>query len=166
MAADFGIDVHLDRVLQREEGMEPWEVMISESQERAWWRSSRRAPRRRRSGDRPVELHRAVIGEVTETGLLCAFWDEDEVGSIPRGCSRTSACATPSPPRAAPRAAGDTDEHPGSSEALLALLASLGAPSRAFVTRRYDQLVQSRTIRRPGLDAAVLRLRPAWRGLA
>ncbi len=34
MAADYGIDVHLDRVPQREEGMEPWEVMISESQER------------------------------------------------------------------------------------------------------------------------------------
>ena len=34
MASDYGIDVHLDRVPQREEGMEPWEVMISESQER------------------------------------------------------------------------------------------------------------------------------------
>src|SRR6476646_5549700 len=34
MAADYGIDVHLDRVPQREDGMEPWEVMISESQER------------------------------------------------------------------------------------------------------------------------------------
>ena len=34
MAAEYGIDVHLDRVPQREEGMEPWEVMISESQER------------------------------------------------------------------------------------------------------------------------------------
>ncbi len=34
------------------------------------------------------------------------------------------------------------------------------------MTRRYDQLVQSRTVRRPGLDAAVLRLRPSYRGLA
>ena len=34
MAADYGIDVHLDRVPLREEGMEPWEIMISESQER------------------------------------------------------------------------------------------------------------------------------------
>src|SRR5213075_1098089 len=34
MAADYGIDVHLDRVPQREEDMEPWEIMISESQER------------------------------------------------------------------------------------------------------------------------------------
>ena len=34
MAVDYGLDVHLDRVPQREDGMEPWEVMISESQER------------------------------------------------------------------------------------------------------------------------------------
>ena len=49
---------------------------------------------------------------------------------------------------------------------LLELLGSDALRSRAFVTRRYDQLVQSRTVRRPGLDAAVLRLRPSYRGLA
>src|SRR5581483_8464534 len=49
------------------------------------------------------------------------------------------------------------------------LLASLGSPnvrSRAWIYERYDQLVGSRTVRRPGLDAAVLRLRPSLRGLA
>src|SRR6185369_805830 len=51
-------------------------------------------------------------------------------------------------------------------EALLELIGSPALRSRAFVTRRYDQLVQSRTLRRPGLDAAVLRLRPDRRGLA
>ncbi len=49
MAADYGIDVHLDRVPQREDGMEPWEVMIS-SRRSGWSRSSRRSgsPRSRR----------------------------------------------------------------------------------------------------------------------
>jgi phosphoribosylformylglycinamidine synthase len=55
---------------------------------------------------------------------------------------------------------------PPAAEALVELLASPQIRSRAFVTRRYDQLVQSRTVRRPGLDAAVLRLRPGFRGLA
>ncbi len=55
---------------------------------------------------------------------------------------------------------------PQPREALLELLAAPQLRSRAFVTRRYDQLVQSRTVRRPGLDAAVLRLRPGHRGLA
>ena len=54
MAADYGIDVHLDRVPQREEGMEPWEVMISESQERMVAIVAPGAARRRRGGDRPL----------------------------------------------------------------------------------------------------------------
>ncbi len=83
MAADYGIDVHLDRVPQREEGMEPWEVMISESQERM---VAIVAPERLADVEAVIdrwELHRAVIGEVTETGLLRALWDDEEVGSIP-----------------------------------------------------------------------------------
>ena len=55
---------------------------------------------------------------------------------------------------------------PPTRDVLLELLGSDALCSRAFVTRRYDQLVQSRTVRRPGLDAAVLRLRPSYRGLA
>ena len=83
MAADYGIDVHLDRVPQREEEMEPWEVMISESQERM---VAIVDPARLAEVEAVIdrwELHRAVIGEVTTTGLLRAFWDDDEVGSIP-----------------------------------------------------------------------------------
>ena len=67
MAVDYGIDVHLDRVPQREEGMEPWEVMISESQERM---VAIVAPERLADVEAVIdrwELHRAVIGEVTET---------------------------------------------------------------------------------------------------
>ena len=166
MAADYGIDVHLDRVPRREAGMEPWEVMISESQERM---VAIVAPERLADVEAVIdrwELHRAVIGEVTETGLLRAFWDGDEVGAIPAGfltdhCPRYSVEREPRiPPGETPTAV------PPTAEAVLELLASPALRSRAFVTRRYDQLVQSRTVRRPGLDAAVLRLRPDWRGLA
>jgi phosphoribosylformylglycinamidine synthase len=55
---------------------------------------------------------------------------------------------------------------PPAADALVELLASPALRSREFVYRRYDQLVGSRTVRRPGLDAAVLRLRPSLRGLA
>ena len=57
----------------------------------------------------------------------------------------------------------DAPAHP---EALLELLGGDNVRSRAHVYRRYDHLVGSRTVRRPGLDAAVLRLRPGYRGLA
>jgi phosphoribosylformylglycinamidine synthase subunit PurL len=67
-----------------------------------------------------------------------------------------------------PRAAREVPDPvgPAPAEALLQLLASPNLRSREFVYRRYDQLVGSRTVRRPGLDASVLRLRPTHRGLA
>jgi phosphoribosylformylglycinamidine synthase len=166
MAAEFGIDVHLDRVPQREAEMEPWEVMISESQERM---VAIVAPERLPDVEAVIErweLHRAVIGEVTETGLLRAFWEDDEVGAIPARFLTDECPRYPVEriPRLAP--SERVTEVPPLRAALLELLASPELRSRRFVTRRYDQLVQSRTVRRPGLDAAVLRLRPAWRGLA
>src|SRR6187401_710313 len=83
MARDVGVDVRLDRVPLREDGMEPWEIMISESQERmvAVVRPERLA-QVEAALDR-WELHHASIGEVTETGELRAFFDGDSVGEIP-----------------------------------------------------------------------------------
>src|SRR5207244_4445741 len=55
---------------------------------------------------------------------------------------------------------------PTLQETLLDLLRSPNIRSRAWIYERYDHLVGSRTVRRPGLDAGVLRLRPSLRGLA
>ena len=167
MAADYGIDVHLDRVPQREEGMEPWEVMISESQERMVAIVRPQMVDAVREVLDRWELGHALIGEVTTSGELRAFWQDELVGEIParfltEDCPRYDIVferrpATPEHAIAAP---------PGVAEALPTLLASPGIRSREFVFRRYDQLVGSRTVRRPGLDAAVMRLRPSLRGLA
>jgi phosphoribosylformylglycinamidine synthase len=168
MAADYGIDVHLDRVPLREDGMEPWEIMISESQERM---VAIVRPPMLEAVEAVLhrwELHHAVVGEVTASGELRAFWEDEVVGEIPARfltdeCPRYDLALEPRP------ATPERDiapNHPRASEALLELLASPALRSRAFVYRRYDQLVGSRTVRRPGLDAAVLRLRPSLRGLA
>ena len=167
MAADYGIDVHLDRVPQREEGMEPWEVMISESQERM---VAIVRPEMVEAVEKVLdrwELHHAVIGDVTSSGDLRAFWHGELVGAIPARlltdeCPRYEVARRR---RAAPPIRQVVDAPPV-HEALLDLLGSDALRSREFVFRRYDQLVGSRTVRRPGLDAAVLRLRPSLRGLA
>ncbi len=83
MAAEYGIDVHLDRVPQREEGMEPWEVMISESQERM---VAIVRPQMLEAVERVLdrwELGHSVVGEVTASGELRAFWEDELVGEIP-----------------------------------------------------------------------------------
>ena len=153
MARDgMGVDVHLDRVPLREPDLEPWEIMISESQERmvAVVEPGRLAEVEELF-DR-WELHHATIGEVTDSGLLRALHDGDVAGEIPAGFL-TDEC-----PRytieQAPRASTRRGLRPRPAE-----------PKR-WIYEQYDQMVGSRTVRRPGLDAAVLRLRPSFRGLA
>jgi phosphoribosylformylglycinamidine synthase len=162
-----GIDVHLDRVPLREEDLEPWEIVISESQERmvAVVRPENLAAVREVC-DR-WELDHAAIGEVTDTGELRTYFEGELVGAIP------AAFLTDEAPRyevaRQPRAAAEPapkPSGPATDRALLELLASPNLRSREWIYRRYDHLVGSRTVRRPGLDAAVLRLRPSYRGLA
>jgi phosphoribosylformylglycinamidine synthase II len=163
MARDgAGVDVHLDRVPLREE-LEPWEVMISESQERmvavvrpAFLETVEEVCAR-------WELHCAPIGEVTDTGELRAFHRAEALGEIPAHLLTEEAprYRVEPVPRAVPPA-----PPPVSAADLLQLLASPNVRSRRWIYGRYDHLVGSRTVRRPGLDAAVLRLRPSLRGLA
>jgi phosphoribosylformylglycinamidine synthase len=162
-----GVDVHLDRVPQRQPGMAPDEIMISESQERM---VAVVAPGRLAEVEAVCErweLQHAVVGAVTDSGELRAFFDGEEVGSIParlltKECpryrveTRPRELDSPSPEHAVEPTAAD----------LLDLLRSPNVASREPVFSRYDHLVGSRTVRRPGLDAAVLRLRPSLRGLA
>jgi phosphoribosylformylglycinamidine synthase len=154
MAGDgAGVDVSLDQVPLREDGMEPWEIMISESQERM---VAVVEPSRLTQVEAVLdkwELHHAVIGSVTDTGELRCFFGGDLEGEIPASfltdeCPRYKVEQEPQPARAA------------------GPIAPVNYESKAWIYEQYDQLVQSRTVRRPGLDAAVLRLLPGHRGLA
>jgi phosphoribosylformylglycinamidine synthase II len=162
-----GIDVHLDRVPLREEDLEPWEIVISESQERmvAVVRPENLAAVQEVS--QRWELDHAAIGEVTDTGELRTYFEGELVGAIPAAFLTDEAprYEVARRPRATAEPAPDPSG-PATDLALLDLLASPNLRSREWIYRRYDHLVGSRTVRRPGLDAAVLRLRPSYRGLA
>jgi phosphoribosylformylglycinamidine synthase II len=158
---DTGIDVHLDRVPLREE-LEPWEIMISESQERMVVVLREQFLEAAEGVFRKWELSWAAIGEVTDSGELRCFFDEDEVAAMP------ARLLTDEAPRYAVDRAPRNAEPPAWTEArpLAERLSSPAHRSRRSVFEQYDHLVGSRTVRRPGLDAAVLRLRPSLRGLA
>ena len=154
MARDgAGIDVHLDRVPLREAGMEPWEIMISESQERMVAIVRPQMVDAVQALCARWELESAVIGEVTDDGLLRALRDGDVVGEIPARLL-TDECPRYEVEQRQPDAW------------VLPLGARRAKAPAADVYEQYDQLVGSRTVRRPGLDAAVLRLRPSMRGVA
>jgi phosphoribosylformylglycinamidine synthase len=136
----------------REPDLEAWEIMISESQERM---VAVVAPARLAEVEAACarwELPCTVIGEVTNHGELRAFFDGPVVGSVPADlltdrCPRYEIEQAPGPSRAA------SGVHPASLE------------PKTWVFEQYDQLVGARTVRRPGLDAAVLRI-DGTRGIA
>jgi phosphoribosylformylglycinamidine synthase II len=162
-----GLDVHLDRVPLREPDLDPIEIVISESQERmaAIVSPDRLSEVLRVCGK--WELNAAEVGEVTDSGVLRIFADEEVVGEIPVDLLTEEAPRYPVQTR--PRSLAPPIVHQpikADPQELLDLLAAPNVRSREPIYRQYDQLVGSRTVRRPGLDAAVLRLRPSVRGLA
>jgi phosphoribosylformylglycinamidine synthase subunit PurL len=169
-AGGVGLDVDLSAVPVREEGMEPFEIMISESQERmaaivepASWDAVATVCRR-------WEVDATVIGEVTETGRLRCFHAGELAGDIPVETLTDRAprydVARERPARLVEAAAVAEDPATPPDAALRALLAAPGTASRRWVTRQYDQLVGSGTVVRPGGDAAVVRLTPSDRAIA
>ncbi|HET9103653.1 MAG TPA: phosphoribosylformylglycinamidine synthase subunit PurL [Solirubrobacteraceae bacterium] len=159
-----GLDIDCDRVPLREAGMEPFEILVSESQERMLCVVQ---PER---ADAVIavcarwETLATVIGEVNESGRLRVLRGGEAVADMPVGIL-VDDCPLydlePAPPTEdlypapAIRLAPEADP----AATLLALLGCANLASRRPVFEQYDPVVQSRTVRRPEeADAAVLML--------
>jgi phosphoribosylformylglycinamidine synthase len=168
---EVGLVLELDRVPLREEGMEPFEVMISESQERM---AAVVEPQRLAAVEavcRRWELPCTVIGSVVEGDRLIVRWQGEVVGDLPVSALADAPCYPLAPER--PAALRDAPLDPAGippvadpNGLLLRLLGSPAICSKHWVYEQYDQLVGSGTVIRPGGDAAVVRLTPSERAIA
>jgi phosphoribosylformylglycinamidine synthase len=166
-----GIDIDVSKVPLREADMEPFEIMVSESQERMLC-----VVEPERAADviavcQHWETLATPIGVVTEQFRFRILKGPDVVGDLPVGVLVDDCPVydlSPSPPQrplyGAVQATLAADATP--AQALLALIASANIASRATVFEQYDPVVQSRTVRRPEqADAAVLTLEGAAAGV-
>jgi phosphoribosylformylglycinamidine synthase len=168
--AGMGARVDLDAVPLREAGMEPFEILTSESQERmlAIVHPSRLEDVRavcERWG-----LATAVVAELTEGGELEIVHGGAVVARVP---ARSLADEGPAYDRPATAPAPPAGEDPtflpwdgDVTEALLALLAAPNIAGKRWAFEQYDQLVGGDTIEGPGSDAAVIRVEGTMKGLA
>ena len=161
-----GVDVHLDRVPLREAGMEPWEIMISESQERMVGVCAPSGSRTSRPSAGSGSSTSPSSARVTDSGQPPLLRSATQlVGDIPARLL-TDECPryrVETRPRAARRA--DAAHSPTRRRTTCSSCSPRRtSPAARGSTSQYDQLVGSRTVRRPGLDAAVLRLRPVVPG--
>lgn len=151
----LGAQIELDSVHQREPNMSALEILLAESQERMCYEvAPENVDRVRAVADR-FDLGCSVIGSVTEDNYVCAFEGETVV-DVPADYLADGApmndldSVSPEPPTetALPTPALET--------AFESVLASPNAASKEWVYRQYDHEVGTRTVVRPGDDAAVL----------
>ncbi len=161
---EVGIDIDVAAVPLRETDMEPFEVMVSESQERMLCVvEPHRVPAVLDVCEK-WEVHGSAIGLVTDSGLMRVLAGEEVLGEMPvralvDDCPLydLAPARPPEPLYPPPEATLDPGTAPGVS--LRALLASPNIASRRPLFEQYDSIVGSRTIRRPEqADAAVLAL--------
>jgi phosphoribosylformylglycinamidine synthase len=161
-----GIELDLDAVPQREAGMTPYDLLLSESQERMLLVA--RAGREEEVADifRRWDLDVAIVGRVTDDGRMRIRSKDEIVVDIPVDPVAKSAPELDRPIRepADLRERQKLDVASISPEsdfagALESLLDSPSLGSKEWIYRQYDQLVQGDTVLRPGGDAALVRVR-------
>ena len=179
-----GIEIDVSLVPQREPGMTPYEIMLSESQERMLL-----VPKPGRESEveqifEKWDLHAVRIGHVTSDGMLRVKAGGTIVAEIPNRALTDEAPlyrrpTTPPEYMDAARqldlgvladaedARGHASNDPGRQDAtLLALLASPTIGSKRWVYRQYDHMVRTNTINLPGMGAGVVRIKGTDRALA
>jgi len=164
--AGTGIEMDLDRVPQRAADMAPYELLLSESQERMLMVARQGRERQVCEIFERWGLDAMVVGRVTDDGRMRIRWHGDTVVDIPVD---PVAAASPEldrpirvPAELGERQKLDLAAIPPESDPQAALLALLDSPnlcSKAWVVRQYDQLVQGNTLVGPGGDAALVRVR-------
>jgi phosphoribosylformylglycinamidine synthase len=170
MASKGGVGLELDMnaVPCREQGMTPYEMMLSESQERMLMVLKPGREAEAEAIFRKWELDFAVIGRVTDTGRLVLKWNGETAADIPLApladdapCYDRPWVATPKP---APLA--NVPESSDVAADLLKLMASPDLASRRWIWEQYDQKVGADTVQPPGGDAAVVRVHGTDKALA
>jgi phosphoribosylformylglycinamidine synthase len=169
----LGVDIDVARVPRRETGLSPFEVMLSESQERMLLlvRAGREAAIQAHFAR--WELHAVVIGQVTSAPSIHVFDGDDLVADLPIALLTDDVPAydlSPTPPTgSSSERFVPTESSPTGRDleiSLLKLLASPNLRSRRFAFRQYDSTVQGNTVLGPGHAAAVVRVEGTRKGIA
>ena len=165
----LGIELELDRVPVREPRMTAYEIMLSESQERMLMILRPGSEAEARRIFEKWELDFAVIGRVTDTGRLVLRKQGETAADIPVGPLVTEAPLyrrpwRPADPEPEIALAALSDRDP--LDCLKRLIASPALASKRWIWEQYDHLVMGNTVKRPGGDAAVVRVAPSGKALA
>ncbi|MFB5269752.1 phosphoribosylformylglycinamidine synthase subunit PurL [Paenibacillus enshidis] len=171
--AGNGLELYLDQVPQREEGMTPYEMMLSESQERMLFVVEPKDEAQAREIFDRWGVICAKVGKVTDDGRLRLYHHGEVVGDMPVN-ALVDECPIYNKPSAVPayyeqNATVDTLRYAEVTDlggALNKILSSPSVASKKWVYEQYDYMVRTSTAVRPGSDAAVVTVHGTRKGLA
>jgi len=182
---NVGIELVLDKIPLREAELTPYEILLSESQERMLLVAENGRENELLAIFEKWDLNAIVIGRIIREERWRALWKGQPVADIPvraltdaapiydrpASAPKPDSTARPTKAEGSLRLKGDgagkgSPSRPAPNAALRALLASPNVCSRRWIFRQYDWIVRSNTVVGPGSDAAVLRIKGTHRGLA
>jgi phosphoribosylformylglycinamidine synthase len=166
-----GMKLDLDKVPSREEGMTPYDFMLSESQERMLICAKKGCEQKVIDIFEKWELSVAVIGEVTDTGNMELFWHGEKCADIPIQPLSEEAPILDRPIKKPTYLDGiekiKMKKQLSLTDAFDKLWSSLEVVDKSFIYNQYDSMVQTNTIKGPGkLDSSVIRIKENKKALA
>ena len=168
-----GMIMHLDKVPAREEGMTPYDFMLSESQERMLICAKKGSEQAIIDIFNKWELDAAVIGEVTDTGMMELYWHGQKCAEVPVDPVSEEAPELDRPQKEPEylqeihKTTLDDFEKVANQKAFERLLASMEVVDKAWAYEQYDSMVQTNTVKKGGmLDASVIRVKENGKALA
>ena len=167
---NLGIELNLNKIPCREMNMTPYEMMLSESQERMLIILDDKKEKEAKKIFDKWDLDFVVIGKTTDTNKLVLYYDETKVADIP-----ISALADKAPQYDRKWSKTKTKKNKVKikelkkikiDEALLKILSSPNHSNKSWITNQYDQMVMCDTIQKSGGDSAVVRVHKKNKAIA
>ena len=166
-----GMKMYLDRVPMRETGMTPYELMLSESQERMLICAKKGCEQKILEIFKKWDLDAEIIGEVTNSGVMELYWHGELAGEIPIA-PLSEASPVLDRPTARPKYLDEIKnlqipENADNKTAFWKLLSEPEVLNKSLIYDQYDANIQTNTIKQPGLlGAAVIRVKETGRAIA
>lgn len=166
-----GMKMYLDRVPMRETGMTPYELMLSESQERMLICAKKGYEQKILEIFKKWDLDAEIIGEVTDSGVMELYWHGELAGEIPIA-PLSEASPVLDRPTSRPKYLDEIKnlQIPENVDNKTAFWKLLGEPevlNKSLIYDQYDANIQTNTIKQPGLlGAAVIRVKETGMAIA
>ena len=167
---ELGIELYLDKVPCREVGMTPYEMMLSESQERMLIIIEDKKEKEAKKIFEKWDLDFAVIGKTTDTNNLTLKFENEIIGEIPIDAlaSKASLYDRKWTRKKLPKKEINIKDLKKIKleDALLKILSSPNQSNKSWITEQFDQMVMTDTAQRSGADAAIIRIHNKKKAIA